>query len=93
MAHILEYIPLGHENAVTYDELSNRTGMCRRDIREAISRARRDDVILNMQDGKGFFKPTVDEADLVDRWLFQEESRLKEHAKSLKSARRYVKGK
>ena len=52
---IVDYIPFGRENAVTRTQLRIMTGLNDRQIREQISQARRDTVILNMQDGKGYF--------------------------------------
>lgn len=54
---IVDYIPFGRENAVTRTQLRIMTGMNDRKIRDKISEAKRDTVILNMQDGKGYFRP------------------------------------
>lgn len=54
---IVDYIPFGRENAVTRAQLRSRTGIDDRTIRDMIADARRDTVILNMQDGKGYFRP------------------------------------
>lgn len=54
---IVDYIPFGRKNAITRTRLRIVTGLNDRQIREQISQARRDTVILNMQDGKGYFRP------------------------------------
>lgn len=88
---ILDYIPVGHANAVTSRDISRWAGITTREARRQISVARRDTVILNMQDGMGYFIPNDEEGYLVNEWVKQEESRLKVHAMSLRSARRWVK--
>lgn len=63
--NIIDYIPVGHRNAVTRDELRLMTGMHDRQIRRAIEKARSECIILNVQDGKGYYRP--DPHDDVDR--------------------------
>ena len=63
---IVDYIPFGRENAVTRAQLRIVTGLNDRQIREQISQARRDTVILNMQDGKGYFRPLPEERHIVE---------------------------
>lgn len=88
--NIIDYIPFGQDRAVTYPTLQNLTGLCKREVREAISRARKDIMILNMQDGKGFFRPIEGKEDnLIVRFLRQEESRNKEHNQTLAPIRKY----
>ena len=42
-------------------------------------------IILNMQDGKGFFRPIEGEEDaLIERFLKQEAHRNKEHRETLR---------
>lgn len=77
---ILDYIPTGHENAVTREELCRRTGLYDRVIRSLIHEARLKIGILNMQDGRGYFIPDMNlENDriLLKRHVIQEESRAK----------------
>ena len=59
--NIADYIPYGRENAVTREQLMMLTGMPDRAVREAIAQARRDTVILNLQDGNGYYRPTEDD--------------------------------
>lgn len=55
---ILSYIPTGRENAVTRKELCIRTGLTDREIRQKIEKARKDgNIIINLQDGKGYYQP------------------------------------
>ena len=88
---IMDKIPVGHENAVTRQQLCISTGMNDRRIRRAIAEARREIIILNLQDGNGYYIPDmeddVDKAELK-RFVKQEEHRLKSIGWSLKAARR-----
>lgn len=85
MIKIEDCLPYGHENAVTYDKLKRYTGLDKRSIRREINRLRKEIIILNMQDGKGFFRPIEGEEDaLIERFLKQEAHRNKEHRETLR---------
>lgn len=88
---IVDYIPFGRENAVTRAQLRSRTGIDDRTIRDMIAAARRDTVILNMQDGKGYFRPLPEERHLVESYAKQETARLKSIGWSLKATRQMLK--
>lgn len=91
---ILDYIPTGRKNAVTRLNLTRVTGLSDRQVRRAIHYARRDIPILNMQNGKGYFIPDMNDtidAGLLKAYVLQEESRLKQIGWSLKSARHTLK--
>lgn len=88
---IVDYIPFGRENAVTRAQLRSRTGIDDRTIRDMIADARRDTVILNMQDGKGYFRPLPEERHLVEVYAKQETARLKSIGWSLKATRQMLK--
>ena len=88
---IVDYIPFGRENAVTRAQLRIVTGLNDRQIREQISQARRDTVILNMQDGTGYFRPLPEERHLVEAYDKQETARLKSIGWSLKATRQMLK--
>ena len=73
---IKNYIPKGHENAVTIDTLMTMTGLSNREVRRAISKS--DAIILNMQDGKGYFRlnpKTKAERAFATKYSAQEKSR------------------
>lgn len=90
MIDIKTEIPIGHDNAADANTLARWLGVTPRDVRREINKARKDMVILNMQDGYGYFIPTAEENYLVERWVKQEESRLKKHALALRGARDWV---
>lgn len=59
---IEEYIGFGKDNAVTRDELKALTAMSDRKVRREIEKARTNGVIiLNLSDGKGYYRPTIAE--------------------------------
>lgn len=92
--NILDYIPTGRENAVKRTWLCKATGLDDRTVRYAISMARRDMPILNMQDGRGYFIPDMnneEERQILKRYVQQETSRGKKIFWSLMGARRTLK--
>lgn len=73
---IKSYIPIGHENAVTIDTLMNMTGLSNRSVRKAIAES--DAIILNLQDGKGYFRMnprTKAERAFAEKYSAQEKAR------------------
>lgn len=79
MGSILDYIPTGSRNAITRDRLVRMTGRSDRSVRKMIEEARKTKVILNMQNGNGYFLPdiTCEEDRLcLKQWVCQEKSRL-----------------
>ena len=73
---IKKYIPKGHSNAVTIETLMAMTGMSNRQVRRAIAES--DAIILNMQDGKGYFRMnprTKAERAFAEKYYAQEKSR------------------
>lgn len=73
---IKNYIPIGHENAVTIDALMKMTGLSNRAVRKAIADS--ESIILNLQDGKGYFRMnprTKAERVFAEKYSAQEKSR------------------
>lgn len=85
---ITDYIGRGRENAVTRSRLAELTGLGDRTIREMISQERRETVIINLQNGDGYYIPT--KAEEVKRFVSQETARLKSIGWSLKAARKLL---
>lgn len=80
---IADLIPFGRENAIQRQTLVN---VCRmyglvddnnsdRKMRKLIERARLDYVILNMQDGNGYYRPTKEETEELNKYIRQENKR------------------
>ena len=68
--NITDHIPIGRENAITRDRLSRQTGLTDREARELIEKARRDGtIIINKQDGRGYYQPGPDDvADMLHQY-------------------------
>lgn len=92
--YILDYIPTGHNNAVTRETLQSLTHLSDRKIRDLIAEANKsapDDVlIINLQDGMGYFRPAPDEDYLVRVWKTQEKARGLSVDESVEAAQRYL---
>ena len=86
---ILQFIPIGKENAITRRELVDRTGLPDRTVRELISQARRKHPIANFQDGTGYYLPT--EKSEVIEFLNQETHRARSIFWSIKGCRDWLK--
>lgn len=84
----VEYIPEGHENAVSRQYLRDMTGNTDRSNRREIKES--DELVLNLQDGKGYFKPGPDEDRFVRAFIRQEESRIREIRKTVTKAKQYL---
>lgn len=89
--NIIDYIPFGHENAITRKQLEQLTRPDR-SMRDLIKIARRDYAIMNLQDGKGYFRPLPEERPLVERWERQECHREKEIGNSRLGAQKWLSG-
>ena len=92
--YILDYIPTGHSNAITRETLQSLTHLSDRKIRVLIAEANKsapDDVlIINLQDGMGYFRPAPDEDYLVRVWRMQEKVRGISVDESVEAADRYL---
>lgn len=87
--NILEHIPFGKENAVSRDYLAGLYGGGEsgdRKAREAIEKARLTHVIINAQNGKGYFQPKDNEGYLVEKQYRQTDHR----ANSINRQRRAI---
>lgn len=76
--NILDYIPYGKENAVSRERLAGLYGGGEhgdRRARKAIESARKTHVILNLQDGSGYFQPKDTDNDLVAKQYRQTNNR------------------
>lgn len=65
--NIAEYIPYGKENAISRQQLTIITGIKDRKVRKLIEEARvGGELILNLQDGKGYFRATENDLDSLE---------------------------
>ena len=81
---ILEYIPFGRENAVTRSYLRDVTGLPDRDMRRCIESARKEVPIINLQDGRGYYRPN-DKEELT-RYILQEQARAQKILRNIRVA-------
>lgn len=70
---VLDAIPFGKENAVTREYLAAKTGLPDRQVRKAIEEIRRNHIVLNDQDGKGYYRSY--DLDDIERFYRQERAR------------------
>ena len=89
---ISNLIPMGKKNAIKRDELLDRCvlfGLATNDraMRSLIEDARKEVVILNMQDGRGYFRPTKDDLPELRHYVAQERDRSLTILSNLKMAR------
>ncbi|MFQ9515367.1 MAG: hypothetical protein ACLRZ9_06025 [Eubacterium sp.] len=83
--NIVNFIPVGHENAISRKELCSKTGLTDRKLREEISKARETTCICNMSDGAGYYIPR--EVQEIDHFIRQESARARSIFKALRGAR------
>lgn len=91
---ILDYIPTGHKNAVSRQTLTTLTKLSDRKVRELIANLNAngepDELIINMQDGKGYFRPAPEEDGLVRVWRAMENSRKLSVNENVRAADAYL---
>lgn len=91
---ILDYIPTGHRNAISRQTLSTLTRLSDRKVRELIAalnaNGEPDELIINMQDGKGYFRPGPEEDNLVRTWRAMENSRKLSVNENVRAADAYL---
>ena len=89
---ISEYVPYGAENAISrYDLLrvvrSVFGDVSDREMRRMLEHSRQNgNIIINFQNGKGYFRPDCKEE--IEKYIRQEEARAKTIHFNLKSARK-----
>lgn len=89
---IADLIPVGRENAIKREELlksciQNGIATNDRSMREEIANAKRDYVILNHSRGDGYYRPSLEDMQDLQRYIRQEEKRAKSTFKNIKRAK------
>ena len=90
MKNIIDLIPVGYENAITIYEIESLTGLSNRKIRSAIAKSK--ELVINLQDGQGYFKPDDDEEHLVEIWKAITRSRIQELQARVRQANKWEEG-
>lgn len=90
--NITDVIPFGKKNAIKREELLYRCKMYGlatndRGMRKLIEDARKENVILNLQTGAGYFRPTKDDLPELRHYVEQERDRSMTILSNLKMAR------
>ena len=90
---ITDYIPHGHNNAISRTQLSIRSGMSDRKCRREIEQARRDgEIILNT--GKGYFMYSGGEDDTyLNAYIRSESHRFASIGRTLRTLKKAKKEK
>lgn len=87
---IMQYIPFGKKNAIKRSELAKKVGCSDRTMRDLINNARKREVIINIQNGCGYYRPTDEDISEVKRFKQQEESRAKDIFRGLQPVRKFL---
>lgn len=89
---IVKYISFGKENAIGRSELAMKVGCSDRVMRDLINTARKREVIVNIQNGSGYYRPTKDDVGEVEQFKRQEENRAKDIFRGLQPVRKFLNG-
>lgn len=89
---IADLIPIGRENAIKREELLRRCieagiAFTDRAMRKLLERAKMDYVILNHSDGNGYYRPSREDMQDLQRYIRQEEKRAKSSFRNIKRAK------
>jgi len=90
IGNVIAHIPYGMSNAISRVELVEKMKVSDRKVRDLIAQARRDNVIINLQNGQGYFQPTEQELHYVEEFISQETARFKSIAWSLRAAKKFA---
>lgn len=88
---LIDDIPIGRKNAVRRKTLSMRLNLTDSELRKEIKKLRQEYVILNLQDGNGYFRPSEEDTEYVKKFKEQEEKRAKSIFWTLKPVREFLK--
>ena len=88
---LVKYIPFGRENAIGRAELAMKVGCSDRTMRDLINTARKREVIVNIQNGSGYYRPTENDVGEVEKFKRQEENRAKDIFSGLQPVRKFLK--
>lgn len=86
MDNILDYIPRGYDNRVSFETLEDEIGWKRRAIQEHLELS---DTLVIAMDG-GVFIPSSDDEVLVKRWKAREKKRALATMSKLKKADKWL---
>ena len=98
ISDITDLIPTGHENAIGHELLTDKCihwGLIDfrakdpdRCMRKLLHDAKLTNVIINLQDGRGYFKPSEKDEGALAWYIAQEKNRVKNASRPLRYAER-----
>ena len=89
---LMELVPEGRENAVSRSELRMLAGISDRKCRRFLQEAKEhEELIVNLQDGKGYFRPGTDDIKSIAAQYKLNQSRMISLSKQQKNLRRILK--
>ena len=96
---IIDLIPEGQANAISrksltekcvaYGLIDDKSQNPDRCMRKLLEKARENNVVINLSDGGGYFKPGKDDYDCLNYYIQQEFKRVMAIYKPLKYAEKY----
>jgi hypothetical protein len=89
---VADLIPVGRENAIKREDLLKsciQNGVATNDrmMRKEIEKAKINFVILNNSDSHGYYRPSLEDMQDLQRYIRQEEKRAKSTFKNIKRAK------
>ena len=84
---IEQYIPVGSKNAIKREDLRLLSQMQDREMRRAIDNS--EELIINMQDGRGYFIPEPEDYHLVCIWESTNWKRIRSEMERVKKAAKW----
>lgn len=87
---IEQYIPVGSKNAIKREDLRLLSQLPDRTLRDEINKS--EALIINMQDGSGYFIPADDEVELVRQWESTTWKRIRTQRERVLKAKKWREG-
>lgn len=90
---IIDLIPFGHDNAIGHELLTVKcinyglvpdNSNADRATRKLLHDAKMHNAIVNIQDGSGYFRPSLKDEEIVRGYIMQEKQRIKNTARALR---------
>lgn len=89
---IVNCIPVGRENAINRWALREKAGVSDRKCRKLIQEAKEHgEIIINLQDGRGYFRPAEEDLSNISKQYHQNLSRMISLSKQQKVLRKILK--
>lgn len=91
-AELVNLIPVGRDNAINRWTLKAKAGLSDRKCRKLIQEAKEHgEIIVNLQDGRGYFRPDEEDITNISKQYHQNLSRMISLSKQQKTLRKILK--